>query len=54
MLKEKLRKGISENYSTVDLSKKGGKRVIKFTNFGSLQVRDKIIRDMIENGFLKR
>ena len=42
-----------KNYHTADLLKKGGKRVIKFTNFGSLQVRDRVIRDMIENGFLR-
>ena len=42
-----------KNYHTADLLKKGGKRVIKFTNFGSLQVRDRVIRDMIKNGFLR-
>ena len=41
------------NYHGSDLSRKGGSRVIKFTNFGNLQLRDKVIRDMTEDGFLR-
>ena len=42
-----------QNYHGSDLSRKGGSRVIKFTNFGNLELRDKVIRDMTEDGFLR-
>ena len=41
-----------QHYAGHDLLLKGGKRVLQFTNFGSLSTRDIVIRDLVEKGWL--
>lgn len=41
-----------ELYKTAELEFKGGKRVLRFTNFGSLKQRDRVIRDLAKQGWL--
>jgi len=41
-----------QNYHDAELQFKGGARVLKFTNFGSLDLRDQVIIDLVNKGWL--
>ena len=42
----------AEDFGTADLKFQSGARVLNFTNFGSLKIRDKVIRDLTDKGWL--
>ena len=41
-----------EHFATAELEYQGGTRTLKFTNFGNLKTRDKVIRDLAKKGWV--
>ncbi len=48
-----IKRKFPENYGKAELTFQGGKRVLHFTNFGSLATRDRAIKDLVKVGWVK-